>query len=40
VRARVLRAPRQLRLHDPRALYYAAFLLDPDGNNIEAVCLK
>ncbi len=20
--------------------YYAAFLLDPDGNNIEAVCLK
>jgi hypothetical protein len=19
--------------------YYAAFLLDPDGNNIEAVCL-
>ena len=20
--------------------YYAAFLLDPDGNNVEAVCLK
>ena len=20
--------------------YYAAFLLDPDGNNLEAVCLK
>ncbi len=20
--------------------YYAAFLIDPDGNNIEAVCLK
>ena len=20
--------------------YYAAFLLDPDGNNIEAVCLR
>ena len=20
--------------------YYAAFLLDPDGNNIEAVCMK
>jgi len=21
-------------------LYYAAFLLDPDGNNVEAVCHK
>jgi hypothetical protein len=20
--------------------YYAAFLLDPDGNNVEAVCLS
>ena len=20
--------------------YYAAFLIDPDGNNVEAVCLK
>jgi predicted lactoylglutathione lyase len=20
--------------------YYAAFLVDPDGNNVEAVCLK
>jgi hypothetical protein len=20
--------------------YYAAFLLDPDGNNIEAVCMR
>ena len=20
--------------------YYAAFLLDPDGNNVEAVCLR
>ena len=20
--------------------YYAAFLLDPDGNNVEAICLK
>jgi hypothetical protein len=20
--------------------YYAAFLIDPDGNNIEAVCLE
>jgi len=25
---------------DYSASYYAAFLLDPDGNNIEAVCLK
>lgn len=25
---------------DYSALYYAAFLLDPDGNNVEAVCLK
>ena len=25
---------------DYGASYYAAFLLDPDGNNIEAVCLK
>lgn len=25
---------------DYGANYYAAFLLDPDGNNIEAVCLK
>jgi len=24
---------------DYSATYYAAFLLDPDGNNIEAVCL-
>jgi len=20
--------------------YYAAFLLDPDGNNVEAVCMR
>jgi hypothetical protein len=20
--------------------YYAAFLIDPDGNNVEAVCLR
>jgi predicted lactoylglutathione lyase len=20
--------------------YYAAFLIDPDGNNVEAVCMK
>lgn len=26
--------------HDYGARYYAAFLLDPDGNNVEAVCLK
>jgi catechol 2,3-dioxygenase-like lactoylglutathione lyase family enzyme len=25
---------------DYSASYYAAFLFDPDGNNIEAVCLK
>ncbi len=25
---------------DYAAEYYAAFLLDPDGNNIEAVCFK
>jgi len=25
---------------DYSATYYAAFLLDPDGNNVEAVCLK
>ena len=25
---------------DYGATYYAAFLIDPDGNNIEAVCLK
>lgn len=25
---------------DYGADYYAAFLIDPDGNNIEAVCLK
>lgn len=25
---------------DYGANYYAAFLLDPDGNNVEAVCLK
>ncbi len=25
---------------DYGASYYAAFLLDPDGNNVEAVCLK
>jgi catechol 2,3-dioxygenase-like lactoylglutathione lyase family enzyme len=25
---------------DYGASYYAAFLFDPDGNNIEAVCLK
>jgi hypothetical protein len=24
---------------DYGATYYAAFLLDPDGNNVEAVCL-
>ena len=28
--------PRQ----DYSPTYYAAFLLDPDGNNVEAVCLK
>jgi catechol 2,3-dioxygenase-like lactoylglutathione lyase family enzyme len=26
--------------HDYGANYYAAFLLDPDGHNIEAVCLS
>jgi catechol 2,3-dioxygenase-like lactoylglutathione lyase family enzyme len=25
---------------DYGASYYAAFLLDPDGNNVEAVCLR
>ena len=25
---------------DYGSTYYAAFLLDPDGNNVEAVCLK
>ena len=25
---------------DYAANYYAAFLIDPDGNNVEAVCLK
>jgi catechol 2,3-dioxygenase-like lactoylglutathione lyase family enzyme len=25
---------------DYSANYYAAFLLDPDGNNVEAVCLR
>jgi catechol 2,3-dioxygenase-like lactoylglutathione lyase family enzyme len=25
---------------DYAATYYAAFLLDPDGNNVEAVCLR
>lgn len=25
---------------DYGARYYASFLLDPDGNNVEAVCLK
>jgi catechol 2,3-dioxygenase-like lactoylglutathione lyase family enzyme len=25
---------------DYGASYYAAFLIDPDGNNVEAVCLK
>jgi hypothetical protein len=25
---------------DYRPTYYAAFLLDPDGNNVEAVCLS
>jgi catechol 2,3-dioxygenase-like lactoylglutathione lyase family enzyme len=25
---------------DYGAQYYAAFLLDPDGNNVEAVCLR
>ena len=25
---------------DYSPVYYAAFLLDPDGNNVEAVCLK
>ncbi|MEO8630651.1 MAG: VOC family protein [Betaproteobacteria bacterium] len=25
---------------DYSPIYYAAFLLDPDGNNIEAVCLR
>ena len=25
---------------DYSASYYAAFLIDPDGNNVEAVCLK
>jgi predicted lactoylglutathione lyase len=25
---------------DYSADYYAAFLLDPDGNNVEAVCLQ
>lgn len=25
---------------DYGAKYYAAFLIDPDGNNVEAVCLK
>jgi catechol 2,3-dioxygenase-like lactoylglutathione lyase family enzyme len=25
---------------DYGATYYAAFLVDPDGNNVEAVCLK
>ena len=24
--------------HDYSPTYYAAFLLDPDGNNVEAVC--
>ena len=26
--------------HDYSPTYYAAFLFDPDGNNVEAVCLK
>ncbi len=25
---------------DYRPNYYAAFLIDPDGNNVEAVCMK
>ena len=31
-------APSLRRDYSPN--YYAAFLLDPDGNNVEAVCLK
>ena len=31
-------APRLRADYGPR--YYAAFLVDPDGNNVEAVCLK
>jgi catechol 2,3-dioxygenase-like lactoylglutathione lyase family enzyme len=31
-------APGLRKDYGPR--YYAAFLLDPDGNNVEAVCLK
>ena len=31
-------APGLRKEYSPR--YYAAFLLDPDGNNVEAVCLK
>ena len=31
-------APGLRKDYSPR--YYAAFLIDPDGNNVEAVCLK
>jgi hypothetical protein len=28
------------RAHDYSPTYYAAFLIDPDGNNVEAVCTR